>query len=309
MIGKLLRDPLGHFLAVGLGLFLAYTTLAPDDDAELDAKTVTVDREALLTFIQYRMKAFESDVAARRLDAMTAAELKVFIDDYVREEVLYREALALGLDRDDYVIRRRLVQALDFLAQNMMDQIRLPTEEEVRTYYEANREDYREEATVTFTHVFFDGERRGRAEAAALAGETLGQLNAAKVPFSAAVGYGDRFLYHVNYVERTPDFVASHFGKAMAAGIMAGTPANGVWRGPFQSPYGSHLVLFAAQKAARLPPLAEIEDRVRADAGRALAWEAKDAAIRAIIDTYDVRIEVAPPERGTARDEVADLAE
>jgi hypothetical protein len=109
---KFLREPLVHFLAIGIGLFVLFDLVAPEE-SNLDSKTIVVDRDALLTFVQFRSKAFNPEVAAARLDALGDAELSMLIDDYVREEALHREALALGMDQNDYVIKQRLIQSLD----------------------------------------------------------------------------------------------------------------------------------------------------------------------------------------------------
>ena len=101
MLLKFLKDPLAHFLALGLGLFLLYAAFNPGGGTGDDPKRIVVDRDALLTFVQYRTKTFQPKLAAARLDAMSGERLKRLIDDYVREEALHREAKALGLGRND----------------------------------------------------------------------------------------------------------------------------------------------------------------------------------------------------------------
>ena len=112
---KLVREPLVHFLAIGIGLFVLYEFVAPAD-ASLDSKTIVVDRNALLTFIQFRSKAFNPEVAAERLDALGERELELLINDFVREEALHREAIALGMDKNDYIIKRRMIQSIEPVA-------------------------------------------------------------------------------------------------------------------------------------------------------------------------------------------------
>ena len=93
---KILREPLVHFLVIGIA------------HHRLD-QVIDVDRSSLLTFVQFRTRAIQPEIAAARLDAMSEAELERLIADYVREEALHREALALGVDKNDYVIKRRMV--------------------------------------------------------------------------------------------------------------------------------------------------------------------------------------------------------
>ncbi|MGD8825373.1 MAG: peptidylprolyl isomerase [Myxococcales bacterium] len=291
-MGRFLKEPLVHFLAAGLGLFVLFGLA--DDRKSTDTKVITVDHDTLMTFVQYRMKAFDPVLAQKRLDALPNAELQRLIDDYVREEVLYREALALGLDEGDYVIRRRLVQKLEFITEGFAETSVQVDDAAVRRYFDANKEDYYVEPYVTFTHVFFDTENRSREQAHALAEKELVELNRSGVPFSDAPKYGDRFLYHVNYVERTPDYVASHFGPAMAEAIFALEPNDFVWRGPFDSPYGVHLVMLITNEPGREPELSEIEGRVREDAKRAMIRQKTDEAVEDIIGAYHVEVTYRP---------------
>ncbi|HSN84160.1 MAG TPA: peptidylprolyl isomerase [Polyangiales bacterium] len=286
---RLLREPLVQFLAAGLGLFVLFG-IVDQDGTETDPTVVTVDRDDLLTFIQYRIKAFNPVMAEQKLRSLSDEELERLVDDYVREEVLHREALALGLDEDDYVIRRRLVQKLEFITEGFAEASVALDDAELRRYFDANADDYYVEPYVTFTHVFFDAEKRPRNQARALAERKLEALNREGALFSDAPKHGDRFLYHLNYVERTPDYVASHFGPAMAQAIFEMEPNDLVWRGPFDSPYGVHLVLLIANEPGREPDLDEIEGRVREDAREAAVRTKTEAAITEIVDAYDVRV-------------------
>ena len=260
------------------------------DDVNLDSKTIVVDRDALLTFVQYRSKAFNPDVAAARLDALNEAELKLLVEDYVREEALHREALALGMDKNDYVIKQRMIQSLQFITNGFVSAAVDVSETDVAEYYEANRDDYYVAPYVTFTHVYFGSDRHGRDEANALALAKLEQLNAERVHFSDSTRHGERFLYNVNYVERSEEFVASHFGRAMAEAIFAFDPDDETWRGPVESAYGYHLVLLTKRTEGFYPPLAEIEEAIREDATRVKVNEQNDLAVQAIVDSYDIRL-------------------
>jgi len=286
---RLLKEPLVHFLAAGLGLFLLFG-LTNRGKRDSDPDVVTVDHDALLTFIQYRIKAFDPALAEEKLKSLSHDELQELIDDYVREEVLYREAVALGLDEDDYVIRRRLVQKLEFITEGFVEAAAEIDDAALRRYFDANRADYFVEPYVTFTHVFFDAESRPREQACAMAEKTLVELNRAGVPFTDAPQYGDRFLYYVNYVERTPDYVASHFGVPMAQALFELEPSDLIWRGPFDSPYGVHLVMLITNEPGREPELAEIEGRVREDARQAMIREKTEATIAEIVGAYEVRV-------------------
>lgn len=286
---RFLKEPLVHFLAAGLGLFVLFG-LVNRDEGDTDPNVVIVDRDALLTFVQYRIKAFNPTLAEKKLEGMSDEELERFIDEYVREEVLHREALALGLDEDDYVIRRRLVQKLEFITEGFAESSVAVDESALQRYFDANKTDYFVEPYVTFTHVFFQTEDRPREEAQALAKKELAKLNRDAVPFSDAPQHGDRFLYHVNYVERTPDYVGSHFGPPMARALFALEPNEFVWRGPFDSAYGVHLVLLTTNEPGREPELAELRGRIHEDARRAMIREETESAIAEVVEAYDVRV-------------------
>ena len=294
-MSKLLREPLVHFLAIGLLLFLLYEVVAPEEDTR-DSKTIVVDRNALLTFVQYRSKAFNPEVAAQRLEALNDAELKLLVDDFVREEALHREALALGMDENDYVIKQRLIQSLKFITNGFVSSAVDVSAEEVAEYYEENKTDYYVEPYATFTHVYFSSDRHGSEQSQELAAAKLEQLNAGNVPFSESTRHGDRFLYNVNYVERTEEFVASHFGRSMANEVFALEADDATWHGPIESAYGYHLVMLTKRVDGIQPPLEEIYDAVREDALRLALMRANDKAEQAIVDTYEVRMDY---ERGS----------
>ncbi len=285
---KILKDPLVHFLLLGFGLFVLFDLVATDD-AAYDSKVITVDRDALLTFVQYRQRAFEPQAAAARLDSISEDEFERLIKGYVREEALHREAIALGMDKNDYVIKRRMIQSIEFITDDFVTAAVEVTDEDVAAYYEANREDYYVNPFVTFTHVFFDGERHSRDEVYALANAKLAELKNDRVQFSDAPRHGDRFPFFVNYVERDSQFVASHFGVTMAENVFALEPSDATWHGPYESEYGLHLVLLTKKAEGRYPELTEVQVIVRDDAEREAIAKQKEKAIQAIVDTYDVR--------------------
>ena len=285
---KILTDPLVHFLALGAALFVLFELVSGDESA-YDSKVIVVDRDALLTFVQYRTRSFEPQVASARLDKMSDEELDRRIRDYVREEALHREAKALGVDKNDYVIKRRMIQSIEFITDGFVTAAVEVTDEDIATHYQANREDYYVSPFVTFTHVFIDRARHGPDGASALAKSKLQELNGEQVRFNDAPQHGDRFPYLVNYVERDPQFVASHFGPAMARQLFALEASDSAWHGPFESELGLHLVMLSRKAEGRYPALQEVEDVVRIDAEREKKAAQKDKAIDAIVDTYEIR--------------------
>ena len=298
---KLLKDPLLHFLGLGFGLYALLQLIGQPAENE-----IFVDREALLTFLQYQSVAFDREQFESFLDDMGPGEMADLIEEAAREEILYREALAMGLDRDDYIIRSRLVQKLRYLAEGFATDAEPLSEEEVGAYFEANRSLYDIDPHITFTHVFFNAERRGWEEARGLAEAKLRDLNDGAVPFEGSAAHGDRFPYFVNYVARPPQLVASHLGSGVAEALFQ-LPANpDRWRGPFESRFGVHLILITDQQPRRAPSFDEVRDRVAADAQAARARTRTEAAIDEIMARYRVTLS---PDLETTRPETPGAAQ
>jgi parvulin-like peptidyl-prolyl isomerase len=283
-LAALLRDPLAHFLAAGLALFAVTSALKPPQSGETE---IVVDRAALLAHIQYRSKAFEPGAAEALLDALSADAREKLIADYVREEALDREAIALGLDAGDYVIRQRRVQKAEFLAEAAA-QTGDPSAEDVAAYYAGNSVRYASLPAATFTHVFVSSKERSQEEARIAALVLRDRLRKENAGFEDATGYGDRFLFHKNYVDRTDDYVRSQLGPVVTAAVFGPEAALGEWIGPYASDHGEHLIFVTARSPARLAPLAEIEELVRADLTEERRQQAIDASIDAIVKRYRV---------------------
>ena len=291
---KLLRDPLVLVLLAGLGLYLLYSLL---QDETGDPRDISVNRDALIGFIEKRTGEIDRNAASSRLDTMPPQDLELLVSEYIREEALYREALRLGLDRDDYVMQRRLVQRLEFTLAAISPVDAPPSEQDLLEYFEANRETYREPAKITFTHVYLNPELRPPEVLAKRAADLLDTLNRGSVAFSDSLGYGDRFLYHRNYVERPFEDIASHFGKLMADALFAEgehwqTAAN--WVGPLRSEHGLHLVLVRQIINARIPEFDQLRSRIERDSLRDRQRQALDAAIQRIIENYRVTLDINP---------------
>jgi hypothetical protein len=137
---------------------------------------------------------------------------------------------------------------------------------------------------------FLDSERYGSEKADKLAKEKLKELNRNKISFTESTKHGGRFLYHTNYVERTPEYIASHFGPEMAKSVFELEPSDSVWRGPFKSPYGYQLVMVTSNEEGRYPEIGEVYERVKQDTEYALTKKRTEKTIKDIIDSYDVKI-------------------
>jgi peptidyl-prolyl cis-trans isomerase C len=289
MIKKLFREPLAQFLAIALLLFGGERWINAEHYA-YDQYRIEVGESELLQFMQQRAKTFKPDQAVAALARLKPQDRQRLVDDYVREEVLFREAMALNLDSNDPIIRRRLIQKMDYLAQGFYDQAEPLTEEDLRSYYAQNQQDYKKAAEATFTHVFISTQNRGGTEAQAMAAGLLKQLNTEKVPFENASRYGERFLYNRNYVNREDDEIASHFGASFQQQVFA-FDSEQQWQGPVQSDHGWHLVLLVKNTDAYTPAFEQVSAAVLADRQRQQQRDIKRQAIDKLIAKYQIETE------------------
>jgi len=283
---SLFKEPLFQFLVIALLLLLGERLINADDYA-YDQYHIEVDNAVLLQFMQLRAKTFKPEEARQALDALGAEDRQRLVDDYAREEALFRDAMELNLDKNDQIIRRRLIQKMDYLAQGFYDQAEAISEDDLRVYYTEHRDEYKKPASATFTHVFISSDRHGAGQAQVLAAELQKKLNAEGVPFENAPRYGERFLYNRNYVNRDDDEIGSHFGTQFQEQVFA-FDIGEQWQGPVQSSYGWHLVLLVKNTPAYIPTLEEIAANVFADAQRQQQQQVKREAIDKLMAKYKI---------------------
>lgn len=282
---QLRREPLVLFLGVAMVLFAMHRVAgAPAGDEE--QRVIHVDRNVLLRFAQFRTRVFDEAAAGRRLDAMSAEERRRLLDDYVREEALYREARAWGLEDGDYVIRRRLVQSLEYAVGGDVSAAAAPDEAVLRQYFADHLDAYRAPPAITFTHVFFSFDAGGPQVARRRAREARASLNAGRIRANET---GDRFLYQRNYAEQGREAVQSHFGRETTDALFA-LEAGDAWQGPFESTYGVHLVQLVRSEPGGTPRFEDVRARVQQDAAAADARARQEAALRQIVAGYQVSL-------------------
>ncbi len=286
MIRKLFKEPLVQFLIIALVLLGGERLINADEYAN-EQYSILVDDQVLLQFMQLQAKMFKPSQAMDALKAMSAEDRQRLVDDYARNEVLFREAMALNLNKNDQIIRRRLIQKMDYLAQGFYDEAEALTEDDLRNYYAEHQQDYEKAASATFTHVFISTDRRAIEEAKEIADALLKTLNAEQVPFQNAPGYGERFLYNRNYVNRDDDEIGSHFGEEFERTLFAFDVADS-WQGPVQSSYGWHLVLLKKNSPAYIPAFEEISSAVFADVQRQQQRQTKRQAIDKLMAKYKI---------------------
>ena len=248
---RLLREPLVQFLAIGMLLFVVFG-LVNDDRSDrgnrLDLTAADIAQLVAIFSKQWQRQP-------------NAQELQALVDGRIREEVLYREALAMGLDKEDTIVRRRLAQKVEFLMGDASG-VTEPDDATLRPYFEANAERYREPPRLSFSHVYFSTDKRGE-QALADAERLLERLRAASPRVTQAPDEGDPFMLPRVYVDKRTDEIARDFGRDFATRISSLEPKQ--WYGPLPSAYGLHLVYVGSREESRLPPLEQVRTRVAND--------------------------------------------
>lgn len=276
---RLLREPLIHFLLLGWLIFVGLS------DADLSDPTIEDNRIVLTGGDVDRLTEAWTKQWQR---PPTEAELDGLIAEAVREQVLYREALALGLDRDDVVIRRHLRQKFEFLTQDLAYPTE-PDEATLQVYHKAHADQYARAAKVTFSQIFFSEDRRGAA-AEADAAQTLAGLHAAPGPQTADL-LGDATSLAFSFTALDAAEVEAIFGPDFAAALAEMQP--GRWAGPIASGYGLHLVWLSERVPGASLPFDEVRQKVKEDWVYEQRTAANEAVYRTLLDRYDVVVE--PP--------------
>jgi len=274
---RLLNEPLLHFFLLGVVIFAAYRLLSqPGGSAEPGKIVVTGGR------IEHLAAGF----AQAWLRPPSDAELKGLIDDWVREEIAVRESIAMGLDKDDAVIRRRLRQKIEFISDDTSARAE-PTDADLDTYLQAHPDGFRVEQLLTFRQVYLNPERHGETLARDAA-ELLAQLRQAGSN-SDVSALGDPSLLPQDVAAVPGSEVAKQFGQMFATQV--GGLESGQWRGPIESGYGVHLVFISERTAGRLPALADVRDEVRREWTNARRLESTEKFYNALVSRNVVTIE------------------
>ncbi len=273
-LGRILREPLLHFFVLGAALFGLFAWLR----GPLAGAPERIHVDAA------RIEQLALGFARTWQRSPTQEELAALVDEFVREEILYREALALGLDRDDTIVRRRMRQKLEFLSEDIAP-VADPDDAALARHLAEHADAYRVEPRVALRQVFVSRDRHGDA-APAHAQELLARLSADPGADEA----GDTSLLPATLPLAPLGEVASVFGSAFAQEVVKLTP--GRWSGPVASGFGLHLVFVETREEGRAPALDEVRDAVRNDWSSARRTEANEAFYQSLRERYEVTIEV-----------------
>ncbi|HET9951705.1 MAG TPA: peptidylprolyl isomerase [Candidatus Eisenbacteria bacterium] len=279
-IPKLLREPLLHFLLLGGALFLLHawrsgSVSAPAGPSGAQAARIVVTQDDIARMERQFVATWQRPPGEE--------ERRGLIEDFVRNEIYCREAIAIGLDRDDDVIRRRLRTKMEFLYEDVANWAE-PTDDELRTFMLKHAEKYRTEPSVAFRQVFVSMAKRG-ASGESEARRLLARLTAGVDPNSV----GDATMLEPEFPLSPLSDIRAQFGDEFAKALP--TLAPGRWTGPIRSTYGLHLVLVSRRDDGALPEFGEIRDAVKRDWTIEKQSQVKDAAYAKLRERYTVAVE------------------
>ena len=269
-VARLFREPLLHFLAIGGLIFLLFGALAGPRPGPTDTIVVGPEHiEQLVTGFQAVWRRPPTD-----------DELRAMIDDFVREEIYYRQALALGLDRNDTVVRRRLRQKMEFLTDSAGDLLE-PAAGELEAYFAANEKAYRREPRLALEQIYLGETPDPETITRSLIALRSDPVTGTTVP-------GQPTILPAELDLSTPYAIDSVFGKGFFERL-AELP-HGNWAGPVKSAYGIHLVRIGDSLSANNPPLDDVRDAVLRDWKAAKALEIRERHYARLRERYDVEI-------------------
>ena len=288
---KILREPLLHFVLIGAAIYLLYGVFA-EPVPEGEDKTIVVGAAEIEWMQANWQKLWNRPPTDDELDGL--------IQQYIKETILYREALTMGLNQHDTVIRRRLAQKLEFLAKDLVA-LTPPTEEELQVYFAEHRDRYQEPVRYTFTQVFVNPDKRGDAtltDAEAIKAKLIEQGDAIDDPG----GLGDDFMLQNHYPEKDRVEIQKNFGSGFTESLIGLSP--GQWHGPVLSGYGVHLVYVSHVSEPPAPVFNEVRERVVQDWTTDRSEELNEQFYANLRDQYTVVIEAS-----TEDDKVAVMQE
>jgi hypothetical protein len=271
----LLREPLLQFIVFGAALFGLFH-LADKKKAE------TPDR---IVISAARIANLEDGFVRTWRRSPSKEELQSLVDDYIRDEVFYREGRAAGLDRDDIIIRRRVRQKMEFFAEDIS--VQEPREEQLAAYLQSNPERFKTEDRLTFHQVFLSATRRTRTieSDTKQVADVLAHADAG----ADTTALGDPFLLGEEFQTVSQSEVAGIFGDGFAKDISV--MERGRWQGPIPSSFGQHFVYISERIPGTLPPLEAVREAVRREWSNARRLEAEQKLYGSLRERYEIVVE------------------
>lgn len=282
---KIFKEPLLAFLLIGSAMFVLFQQVSNDpmpDSAEI---VVT----------EGRIEALSLRFAKVWQRSPNAEELDHLIQNYIREEVLYREALAMGLDRDDPIVRRRMRQKMEFISEDLAN-LNVPEEAELLAYLLAHQEEYRSPSIFSFRQIYFNSSERGRAAHA----DAMTLLATLQKPAGKNIdveALGDSLMLKQTFRRETERDIARDLGPQFLQSLR--NLPTGSWQGPVRSGFGLHLVYIDERIDGKVPALKDVREAVLRDWASVKRKQTNEAFYEALRSRYTVIVEAAP-NRGNA---------
>jgi peptidyl-prolyl cis-trans isomerase C len=288
-VKRWLHEPLLQFLVIGVLLFVAYSFVT--------SRSVKSQNPNRIELTEDDLRQLDTAFTAQWLRHPTAQEMGYLIDERIREEVLYREALALGLDKDDTIVKRRLAQKMEFLAEDV-SALREPNINELRNWIATHSQRFALPSRIWFHHVYFSFDRKGE-KAGEAAARAYKQLAGEPIDSPVAKGVADAFMFQDYYADCSEDQVAKTFGSKFAKAVFQ-LPC-GSWQGPVESGLGWHVVWVDSITPVRVPAFEEVEQAVRTDWLAEQTAECKRRAFAIMKSRYEIVLpDQAAKDPGTA---------
>lgn len=288
---RFFTEPLLHFMILGAAIFVGFNVMSgrtPNEKNAIVVRQATIQNLASVFTRSWQRSPSEE-------------ELNELIQDYIREEVAVREALALGIDRDDSIIRRLLRQKLEFVTEDVALQAE-PTDEDLRTYLHGHADVFTSEPRFSFTQIYFNAQHRG-TRLGQDAAKLREHLNTSKVPVDVAT-QGDITSLEHQFNALPASQIKQLFGEPFATALATLEP--GQWSGPVASGYGQHLIFVSEQLPGSLPNLEQVREAVRRDWANSRRIDALDKFYATRLHNYSVTIEIPLPK--SADNNVAELS-
>lgn len=285
---KLLREPLLHFALLGVAILVIHRFVS--DRADDEPRRIVIAEDQIASLSVGFSRTWQRPPTREELDGL--------IRDRVREEVYYREALAMGLDRDDAIIRRRLQQKLEFLTDDIAA-LAEPTDAELIDYLKAHADVFRIEQRWTFSQVYLNPDKHGERLTHDVA-QLLSQLQE-ETGDADLSALGDPFLLERRLEAAPIGEIAKQFGHKFVAKL--DDIPLGQWHGPVESGYGVHLVFVEERTEGRVPGLADVREAVHREWANARRWESNEKFFQGLLKRYAVTVE--KPESAEAEKKVA----
>ncbi|MHC4153871.1 MAG: peptidyl-prolyl cis-trans isomerase [Planctomycetota bacterium] len=280
---KILKEPLVYVFVLGFVVFGLHSFLNRANRDDTDPFTV----EVTSADIEWIRSSWE----ARMKRQPTQQELQGLINRYIRDEILFREAMAMDLDDRDLVIQRRLVQKLTFVFEDLAETME-PADDELKKYLQENQDKYRIPEMMSFTQAYFNPSKR--KDAMEEAKTVLASLKSTQSPPEEAVSLGDTIMIDSSFREKSPDEAARILGREFAYELFSIDEKG--WQGPIESTFGLHLVYIEERIASKMPEFENIREDVKNDFMYERKREVIDNAYKAVKSRYTILVEGLPYE-------------